>query len=165
MYMRSPFIFEAPRRASERVEAATAWLTKRCQALGRSASAAVLGALTLTACATSEPVGGPLTIEVAAPTPRAALQRIASGASKCWTSGEIANYAVIPELDTSAGTPRLLVFKKGAGGGLPELVIEGSSGPTKLRSYGPLASERLSNRINADIIRWSVGVLDCRGRA
>ena len=110
-------------------------------------------------------MGGPLTIEVAAPTPRAALQRIAEGAAKCWRGGEIGRYTVIPELDTGAGTPRLLVVERGQGRGLPQLVIEGRGGPTTLRSYGPLASSALSNRINSDVIRWSTGALSCSGRA
>ena len=110
-------------------------------------------------------MGGPLTIEVAAPTPRAALQRIAAGADKCWRRGEIARYTVIPELDTGAGTQRLLVVEKGEGRGLPQLVIEGTGDPTKLRSFGPLAASELSNRINADVIRWSTGGLSCTGRA
>ena len=102
---------------------------------------------------------------MAAPTPRGALQRIASNAARCWQGGEIGRYTIIPELDTGAGTPRLLVVERGRGRGLPQLVIEGTAGPTQLRSYGPLATSPLSNRINADIIRWSTGSSSCTGRA
>ena len=136
---------------------------------GLTKSYARFGVLTvaslLAACATSEPLGGPLVAEVAAPTPRAALQRIASGAARCWTGGDLARYAVIPELDTSAGTPRILLIEKGKRGALPSLVIEAQASPTRLRSYGPLAATGLSQRINADVIRWSTGQAGCGGRA
>ena len=135
-------------------------LTKRYLAAG----ALTFGA-SLAGCATDEPLGGPLAVEVAAPTPRAALSRIASNAARCWTSGEIADYAVIPELDTTAGKPRILLIEKGKSGSLPALVIEGDGSPTRLRSFGPLATDGLSNRINADIIRWSTGGSGCGGRA
>ena len=119
----------------------------------------------LAACTTSEPLGGPLVAEVAAPTPTAALQRIARNAARCWTGGEIGGYAVIPELDTQAGKPRILLIEKGKPRSLPALVIEGQASPTRLRSFGPLASAPLSNRINSDIIRWSTGNDSCGGRA
>ena len=118
-------------------------------------------ATVLAGCATSEPVGGPLTVEVAAPTPRAALTRIAASAAQCWTRGAVASYAVIPELDTTAGNPRILLIEKGKPGSLPALVIEGTAGPTRLRSFGPLAGTALSGRINADVIRWSTGGTGC----
>ena len=117
------------------------------------------------ACVTDEPVGGPLVAEVAAPTPTAALQRIATNASRCWTGGAIGRYAVIPELDTQAGKPRILLIEKGNRSGLPALVIESEGNPTKLRSFGPLTRTPLSNRINSDIIRWSTGGSGCGGRA
>ena len=119
----------------------------------------------LAGCATDEPIGGPLVAEVSASTPQAALQRIASGAARCWKSGEIGRYAVIPELDTNAGTPRILLLEKGREGALPSLVIEARGGPTRLRSFGPLATSKLSGRINSDIIRWSTGNASCGGRA
>lgn len=141
------------------------------EAVARRLTKAYGGALALTCgllaagCATDEPLGGPLAIEVAAPTPNAALGRIASEAARCWTSGEIADYAVIPELDTTAGRPRILLIEKGQPGALPALVIEGTSSPTRLRSFGPLASDGISSRVNADIIRWSTGGTGCGGRA
>ena len=116
----------------------------------------------LAACATDEPLGGPLRIEVAAPTPRAALQRIAEGASRCWTGGEIARYDVVPELDTTAGQPRILLIENNNSDGLPALVIESRPDPVRLTSFGPLATGGLSGRINADIIRWSTGGRACR---
>ena len=121
--------------------------------------------IALAACTTAEPLGGPLVAEVAAPTPTAALQRIARNAARCWKDGEIGRYAVIPELDTQAGKPRILLIEKGKPRSLPALVIEGEGGPTRLRSFGPLASAPLSNRINADVIRWSTGNDACGDRA
>lgn len=112
-------------------------------------------------CATDEPLGGPLVAEVAAPTPRAALQRIAAGAARCWTDGALADYAVVPELDTTAGRPRILLIEKGEPGSLPALVIEARPDPVRLTSFGPLAQSPTSNRVNADIIRWSTGGSSC----
>ena len=117
------------------------------------------------ACTTDEPLGGPLVAEVAAPTPTAALQRIARNASRCWSDGEIARYAVIPELDTQAGKPRILLIEKGKANGLPALVIEGEANPTRLRTYGPLTRTNVSNRVNDDIFRSSTGVSGCKGSA
>ena len=156
----SPFTIRPPRGLARWVEAVTGRLTN---AYG-PALALTLAALTA-GCATNEPLGGPLSLEVSAPTPRAALSRIAAGAARCWTKGRIADYAVIPELDTAAGNPRILLIEKGKSGALPSLVIEGDSDPTRLRSFGPLATDRLANRINADIIRWSTGASGCGGRA
>ena len=118
-------------------------------------------AVLLTACATDEPLGGPLRIEVAAPTPRVALQRIAAGAARCWKRGAISGYAVVPELDTEAGNPRILLIEKGNPAALPSLVIEARPLPVRVSSFGPLASEGLSSRINDDVIRWSTGADTC----
>ena len=106
------------------------------------ASCAILAA----GCTTDEPIGGPLIAEVAAPTPERALQAIASGASRCWSEGAIAGYSAIPELDTSVGTPRILLVEKGQGRGLPALVIEATGEPTRIRTYGPLSGTKLSSR-------------------
>ena len=156
----TPFGLTRRRRVPRGVKAVGRVLTKSYFCIG-----ALTVASSLAACATSEPLGGPLVAEVAAPTPRAALQRIASGAARCWTGGEIGRYAVIPELDTSAGTPRILLIEKGKTGALPSLVIEAQASPTRLRSFGPLAATELSGRINADVIRWSTGQAGCGGRA
>ena len=165
LFMSCPRRFGRPGGTSQAYEAVGEWLTKRCRKHDHLKATLVTGLLALAGCVSSEPLGGPLTIEVAAPTPRAALQQIASGAARCWTSGDIARYTVIPELDTGAGTPRLLVVERGQGRGLPQLVIEGAASPTRLRSYGPLASTSLSNRINDDVIRWSTGQTSCGARA
>lgn len=115
-----------------------------------------------TACTTREPLGGPLVAEVSAPTPVDALQAIADGASRCWNRGELGNYATIPELDTQVGRKRILLVEKGGETALPALVIEADGSPTQLRTFGPLSGQPLSNRINADIIRWSTGGSGCR---
>ena len=128
----------------------------------RPASALTICGLVATGCVSDERLGGPLAIEVAAPTPQAALQAIASGASRCWGSGAMDGYAAIPELDTEVGTPRILIVEKGGGGGLPSMVVEARPEPTRIRTYGPLTATALSDRINADIIRWSTGRGGCR---
>lgn len=116
-----------------------------------------------TACstATDEPLGGPLIAEVAASTPREALQGIAQGAARCWNEGALERYATIPELDTEAGRPRILLIERDGSSTLPALVIEAGASPTSLRTFGPLSRGPLSGRINSDIIRWSTGGRGC----
>lgn len=128
-----------------------------------AASALTICGILATGCVSDEPLGGPLVAEVASPTPQAALQAIASGASRCWSSGDLGAYSAIPELDTQAGRPRILIVEKGRRAGtLPALVIEAEADPTRIRTYGPLSATQSSARINADIIRWSTGGRGCR---
>ena len=68
---------------------------------------------------------------------------------------------MIPELDTEAGRPRILVIERKDANALPALVIESSASPTSLRTFGPLSRDALSARINSDIIRWSTGNEGC----
>ncbi|MEZ5813014.1 MAG: hypothetical protein R3D45_16525 [Rhizobiaceae bacterium] len=120
----------------------------------------------LLAACQSEPLGGPLSIEVAATSPITALQAVNDAGRRCWTgSGDhrFRAYRLVPELDTTAGNPRILVTEKGREAGRPQLVIESSGNPVKIETYGPLAHSRLGSRINADIMRWSSGDKRCAG--
>ncbi|WP_367714918.1 hypothetical protein AB2N04_13290 [Nitratireductor sp. GISD-1A_MAKvit] len=119
--------------------------------------------LALAACQT-EPMGGPLSLQVGAPSPVAALQNINSNGAKCWMrSGDrrFRDLHMIPELDTRVGRPRLLIMRSKKQQGLPLLVIEASGPPTRVYTYGPLASTRAGAQINADIMRWSSGASGC----
>lgn len=121
--------------------------------------------LLLPACV-SEPLGGPLILEVKADGPVAALQTINKAGARCWTGASDSDFdrlQLVPELDTEAGRPRLLVVQRGRTEGLPALVIEAHGSPVTIETYGPLASTRTGGRINADIMRWSAGPATCRG--
>ncbi|EIM72950.1 hypothetical protein A33O_17404 [Nitratireductor aquibiodomus RA22] len=126
-------------------------------------AALISGLLLLSACQT-EPMGGTLNLQVEAPSPVAALQKINSNGAKCWMrSGDrrFRDLHMIPELDTRVGRPRLLIMRSKKQQGLPLLVIEASGSPTTISTYGPLASTRTGAQINADIMRWSGGEASC----
>lgn len=120
----------------------------------------------LAACQ-SEPVGGPLSIEVAAASPVSILQIINDAGQRCWMRSNdkrFRDYRLVPELDTVAGTPRILLVDRKATTGRPKLVIESDGSPVQVNTYGPLVRTKLGNRINSDIIRWSTGNTRCTDR-
>lgn len=120
--------------------------------------------IALSGCATSEPVAGPLSGEFEAKNATALLQNLNSLGLKCWIkSGDKAfrGLALVPELDTRSGSPRILIVQKGKSQGLPQMVIEANGNPVKLQTYGPLTSSPLSTRINSDIIAWNTGKDRC----
>jgi hypothetical protein len=130
----------------------------------RTAQILAVGALAgLAGCQSGERTGGPLIMEVDA-TAVSMLTNVNENAQKCWIrSGdkEFQGLVVIPELDTRAGNPRLLVVERGKAAGLPKLVIEASGKPVKLATYGPLTASPVSARINDDIIAWTTGRENC----
>lgn len=131
--------------------------------IGRAIAAAT--ACMLAACATFERPGGPVVAEVDASSPTKALQRINERAHACWIrSGDraFAGYALVPELDTRTGDPRLLIVRNESTQGLPALVISAAGDPVRLTTFGPLANASLSARINGDILAWSAGRRSCR---
>jgi hypothetical protein len=94
----------------------------------------------------------------------ALLQRVNSNAHTCWVRSkdkDLQGYSVIPELDTQAGKPRILVVDKKAEHGLPKLVIEADGKPVKAAAYGPLLNEPAGSRIAADLKRWTGGSNSC----
>ncbi len=122
----------------------------------------------LVAACQSEPVGGPLTIEVGAPSSIAILQTINQAGQRCWMRPDekpFRSYRMIPELDTVAGDPRILLVDRNNTTGRPQLVIESTSSPVKVSTYGPLVRTKLGGRINADIIRWATGDTRCAGHS
>ncbi|MEO0544727.1 MAG: hypothetical protein AAFY99_13010 [Pseudomonadota bacterium] len=112
-----------------------------------------------------EPPGGPLAAEVQGTSPTATLQRVNERGYRCWIrSGDraFAKYTLVPELDTRANDPRILIVEKDDARGLPILVISASgANPVQLTTFGSLADDSLSNRINADILAWSAGRTSC----
>jgi hypothetical protein len=94
----------------------------------------------------------------------ALLQRINTNAHTCWVRSkdkDFQGYNVIPELDTQAGKPRILVVERKAAQGLPKLVIEADGKPVKAAAYGPLLNETAGSRIAADLKRWTGGSNSC----
>lgn len=94
----------------------------------------------------------------------ALLQRVNESAHTCWIRSkdkDFAGYSVIPELDTEAGKPRILVVDKKAAHGLPKLVIEAGGRPVKTNAYGPLLSGPTGGRISSDLKRWIGGSSSC----
>jgi len=116
-------------------------------------------AVALAACQSSRPnIGGENAAAVAL------LQRVNENAHACWTRSKdpaFAGYSVIPELDTQAGKPRILVVDKKAAHGLPKLVIEAGGTPVRTNAYGPLLSGPAGGRISSDLKRWIGGSSSC----
>lgn len=119
--------------------------------------------LALSAC-TGERIGGPLIVEIDASNASTVLARVNEKAQQCWIrSGDRAfrGLAVIPELDTRVGSPRLLIVERGKATGLPKMVIQAEGGPVKITTYGPLTEAAVSARINDDVLAWSAGRDSC----
>jgi len=125
-----------------------------------------LVALLVSACAGQwEPPGGPLSAEVQGKSAIRALQRVNERAYACWIrSGDkgFAAYALVPELDSRANDPRILIVEKGEARGLPVLVISASGAePVRITTFGSLTDKAVSTRINADVLAWSAGRTSC----
>lgn len=94
----------------------------------------------------------------------AALQTINTQAQACWMKSkdkDFRKYRVIPELDTRAGKPRILILDAKSTQGLPKYVIEADGTPARLSTYGPLSGEAIGARINADVSHWHKGGKGC----
>lgn len=126
---------------------------------------AALGALmVLVGCQTNEPPGGSLNAQVQGESAVSTLQNINARALTCWIKSgdaEFKPYALVPELDSRANDPRILVVQRGKAQGLPQLVISASNTPVQITTFGPLTAQPISNRINADITAWSAGATGC----
>ncbi|QKV18042.1 hypothetical protein [Oricola thermophila] len=137
-------------------------MKRRVALLPRAATWIIAGTV-LSSCAT-ERIGGPLIVEVDATNATTVLANVNENAQRCWfRTGERAfrQFAVIPELDTRIGSPRLLVVERGKSAGLPKLVIEANGNPVRITTYGPLANTAISGRINDDVLAWSAGRDSC----
>ncbi len=135
--------------------------SSRTPALLKGAAIVVLFALS--ACQ-GGPAGTPLSLGVNSGTSVSVLQHINNAGAKCWMrSGDrqFRGLHLIPELDTTAGRPRLLIMKSSDRQGLPQLVIEASGTPPRIITYGPLATGATGARVNADVTRWASGPDRC----
>lgn len=135
----------------------------RANACFGPALGALAAALALSGCVGEKP-GGSLMLEVEASRASTVLADVNEKAQKCWMkSGDRAfrDLALIPELDTRTGKPRLLIVKRGKASGLPQLVIEAHGDPVKISTYGPLAEAPVSARINEDVMAWTTGRTTC----
>lgn len=95
----------------------------------------------------------------------AKLQTINTNAQTCWKKSkdkDFKSFKVIPELDTRAGKPRILILSAKSGQGLPQYVIEADGTPARVSTYGPLASMAIGRRIDADVARWNAGSKSCK---
>lgn len=117
----------------------------------------------LPACQTGSG-GTPMSVNARAASPVTALQHINETAHTCWLAGgdrDFRDLRLVPELDTTSGTPRILVVHAGKAQGLPALVIEAKGEPVTVQTYGPLVTTPTGARINRDIKRWSSGEEAC----
>ncbi|MBD8650532.1 MULTISPECIES: hypothetical protein [unclassified Rhizobium] len=92
------------------------------------------------------------------------MEKVAVGANRCWfRSGDPAfkSYAFAPELTSFSGRPRFLLTRKGSSDIRPLLVVQAEGRPAKLSTFGPLMSEPVSGRVNADVQRWAAGNTNC----
>ncbi|MFZ2099118.1 MAG: hypothetical protein WAU86_00970 [Oricola sp.] len=124
---------------------------------------ALLSALAVAGCTGS---GAKNTLAPGGPSPRAIamLQTVNEKAQTCWVKSgdkDFQGLAIIPELDTRTGNPRLLVVERGKATGLPKLVIEASGNPVTTTTYGPLMASAVSARITGDVAAWSAGRTSC----
>jgi hypothetical protein len=126
-----------------------------------SAIAVLAVACLAAACQGGNP-GGRLTLDAGGDERTRLMQAINQQAQQCWRKERaFSTYRIIPELDTRVGNPRILILRAGAAQGLPRLVIQAEGSPVRITTFGPLAAEDLSSRINADLARWSRGEAGC----
>lgn len=92
------------------------------------------------------------------------MELVAISAYKCWFQSKdkaFRGYQFANELDSHSGTPRILLVPAKNFGGLPALVIQARGNSSRVETFGPLLSEPLGGRINADIARWAGGDASC----
>lgn len=122
--------------------------------------------LALTACQSTEPGSGPLTMtarQAALPT----MENIMLAASRCWFDADpaFAPYAMAPELDSMSGRPRILIVPREAPQSRPLAVVQASGEPATIEVFGPLMGGPLGARIAADVGRWNSGSEACGAAA
>lgn len=94
------------------------------------------------------------------------MERLTLNANRCWFKSKdpaFAGYSLAPELSSFSGKPRFLLVPKGQPEARPLLVVEGLSGSARIDSYGPLTSQPLGRRVEADLSRWKAGDDGCSG--
>lgn len=97
-----------------------------------------------------------------------AMEQVAIAAHRCWIASNdpaFKAYRMANELNAFGGTPRFLLVPAKNYGGLPLLVVQARGNSSRIEHFGPLTSEPLGKRINADLTRWSGGNNDCGSAA
>jgi hypothetical protein len=92
------------------------------------------------------------------------MEQVAISAHKCWFASKdkaFAKYSMANELNNFGGTPRFLLVPRSNYGGRPLLVVQARGHSSEVEVFGPLTSEALGSRINADISRWRGGNPSC----
>ena len=92
------------------------------------------------------------------------MERLTLNANRCWFKSKdpaFARYSLAPELSSFSGKPRFLLVPKGQPEARPLLVVEGLRGSARIDTYGPLTSEPLGGRVEADLGRWTAGDNGC----
>ena len=92
------------------------------------------------------------------------MERLTLDANRCWFKSKdpaFARYSLAPELSSFSGKPRFLLVPKGQPEARPLLVVEGKSGSAEIDTYGPLTSQSLGRRVDADLGRWTAGDDGC----
>jgi hypothetical protein len=93
-----------------------------------------------------------------------AMETVATAAHKCWFASKdpaFRPYRFANELNSFTGQPRFLLVPAKDFGGRPLLVVQARGNSSRVETFGPLLSEPLGARINADIARWSTGETAC----
>jgi len=97
-----------------------------------------------------------------------AMEQVAIAAHKCWFASKdpaFKSYRFANELSSYSGNPRFLLVPAKNYGGLPLLVVQARGGSSRVETFGPLLSEPIGARINADVARWSSGDASCGSSA
>ncbi len=93
-----------------------------------------------------------------------AMETVATAAHRCWFASKdpaFRPYRFANELNSFTGQPRFLLVPARDFGGRPLLVVQARGSSSRVETFGPLLSEPLGARINADIARWSSGDTGC----
>ena len=130
----------------------------------RFALAAVLAATAvLAACQSTPPPANPGGGSGKSASLRA-MEQVSIAAYKCWFSAKdpaFTKYSFANELNSMSGQPRFLLVPAKNFGARPLLVVQAKGNSPSVEVFGPLTSEPLGSRINADIARWSSGDSSC----
>lgn len=118
-------------------------------------------------CSTEKPVQRP-----AAPSTKSAalrnMEQVARAAHRCWFASKDAafsQYSFANELNNFSGRPRFLLVPKGNYGGRPLLVVQAEGASGRVEIFGPLLTQQLGGRVQADIDRWKNGNTGCGSAA
>lgn len=96
------------------------------------------------------------------------MEQVSIAAYKCWFASKdpaFRSYRFANELNSMSGQPRFLLVPSKNFGGLPALVVQARGNSSEVELFGPLLSEPLGSRVNADVARWRSGDTSCSSAA